>query len=206
MMFCLQLAGIPETLMQIARRILALTILLWAAAAGAQEVPSPPSSAPAFTPAPAPLAQAADVVSVDAILAALYGTISGPAGAPRDWTRLRSLFAPGSHLVAVGPAPEGGFRARTMSVDDYIARVAPVFAKTGFYEREAARTSDTFGQVAQVFSTYESRHAPEDATPFQRGINSVQLYHDGKRWWILNLVWRAEDDKLALPERYLRSK
>jgi hypothetical protein len=52
-----------------------------------------------------------------------------------------------------------------------------------------------------VFSTYESRHAPGDAKPFQRGINSIQLYNDGQRWWIVNLLWRAEGDKNPLPER-----
>jgi hypothetical protein len=199
MMRCWQLAGIMENRMQVVKRIIGVLVLLCAASgAAAQEAP--------VAVVPAPLAQPADVASVDAILASLYDTISGPAGAPRDWARLRSLFAPGGRLVAVGPAPEGGFRARNMSVEDYIARVAPVFAKTGFYEKEAARTSDSFGQIVQVFSTYESRHAQTDAVPFQRGINSIQLYHDGKRWWIVNLLWRAEDDKLPLPERYLRTR
>jgi hypothetical protein len=76
----------------------------------------------------------------------------------------------------------------------------------GFFERELARTSESFGQIAQVFSTYESRHATGDAKPFQRGINSLQLVNDGKRWWVVNLVWRAEDERLPLPERYLRSR
>jgi hypothetical protein len=57
-----------------------------------------------------------------------------------------------------------------------------------------------------LFSTYESRHAIGDAQPFQRGINSIQLVNDGKRWWIVNLVWRGEDERLTLPERYLRSR
>ncbi|MFS2016895.1 hypothetical protein ACEN88_09990 [Massilia sp. CT11-108] len=67
----------------------------------------------------------------------------------------------------------------------------------------AVRSTETFGQIVHVFSTYESRHARGDAEPFQRGINSIQLYHDGKRWWIVNLLWRAEDASLRLPERYL---
>jgi hypothetical protein len=157
---------------------------------------------PAVAQVPAP---AADVTSVDAIVAALYDTISGPAGGVRDWVRLRSLFAPGGHLVSVHPDPDGGFAARNMALDDYIARAAPVFARTPFYEKEAARTSETFGQIAHVFSTYESRHAPGDAKPFQRGINSIELFSDGKRWWIVSLVWRAEDEKLPLPARYLHS-
>ena len=169
--------------------------------AAAQEARPPAATAPAAAPT-----HSVDVQSVDAIVAALYDTISGPAGGARDWARLHSLFAPDARLMAVGARPEGGFGARSMSVDDYIARVTPVFARTGFYEKEAARTTETFGQIVHVFSTYESRHAAADARPFQRGINSIQLFNDGRRWWIVHLVWRAEDDKLALPERYLQSR
>jgi hypothetical protein len=150
-------------------------------------------------------AKAGDVASVDAIVGALYDVISGPAGAPRDWNRMRSLFAPEGRLMAVGMRPDGTAGMRTMTVEDYIARNTPVFNKIGFFEKEAARTSEVFGQVAHVFSTYESRHTPDDARPFQRGINSIQLYSDGTRWYVVNLVWRAEDDKLRLPERYLHS-
>ncbi|MFL6673334.1 MAG: hypothetical protein ACJ8LG_08600 [Massilia sp.] len=151
-------------------------------------------------------ARPADVASIDAIVAALYDVISGPQGAARDWDRMRSLFAPEGRLMAVGMRPDGTYGMRTMAVEDYISRNTPAFAKMGFFEREAARTTEAFGQVAHVFSTYESRHAPGDARPFQRGINSIQLYSDGTRWFVVNLVWRAEDDKLQLPERYLKSR
>ena len=50
-----------------------------------------------------------------------------------------------------------------MTVDDYIGRVTKPFAENGFYETELARTSEAFGQVVHVFSTYESRHAPGEA-------------------------------------------
>ncbi len=148
-------------------------------------------------------ARAADVASIDAIVAALYDVISGEAGKPRDWNRMRSLFAPEGRLMAVARRPDGEVVMRTMTVEDYIGRNAKAFATMGFFEREAARTTETFGQIAHVFSTYESRHAAGDAKPFQRGINSIQLAYDGKRWWIVNLVWRAEDKELPLPERYL---
>jgi hypothetical protein len=36
-----------------------------------------------------------DVESIDAIIAAAYDVISGPAGQKRDWDRERSLFYPG---------------------------------------------------------------------------------------------------------------
>ena len=167
-----------------------------------------PQSAPGAAPAPAPAAsaipaRAADVDTIDGIVAALYDVISGAAGQPRDWDRMRSLFAPEGRLMIVAPRPDGSHVLRTLGVEDYISRNSKAFATTGFFEREAARTSEVFGQIAHVFSTYESRHARDEAKPFQRGINSIQLVNDGKRWWIVNLVWRAEDARLPLPERYL---
>jgi len=168
------------------------------------------SAAPAAPASPAAQAstyqaRAADVQSVDGIVAALYDVISGAAGKPRDWDRMRSLFAPEGRLMAAVARPDGNVVLRTMSVEDYIGRNSKAFATMGFFEKEAARTSETFGQIVHVFSTYESRHAADEAKPFQRGINSIQLYHDGKRWWIVNVLWRAEDERLPLPDRYLKS-
>jgi hypothetical protein len=174
------------------------------AAMAADQAAPPPAPAPAVAPVAA--ARAADVESIDGIVAALYDVISGPAGKPRDWDRMRSLFAPEAHLMIAVPHPDGSFALRTLTVEDYIGRNSKAFATMGFFERELARTSDSFGQIAQVFSTYESRHAAGDAKPFQRGINSLQLFNDGRRWWVVNLVWRAEDERLPLPERYLRSR
>jgi hypothetical protein len=149
---------------------------------------------------------AADVATVDGIVAALYDVISGPAGKARDWSRLRSLFAPDGKLVAVGKRPDGSSPAAVMTVDDYIARTSKPFSEMGFFESELARQSEQFGPITHVFSTYESRHAPADAKPFQRGINSIQLYFDGQRWWIVNLLWRAEDPSNPLPDKYLKSR
>lgn len=179
--------------------------LLFALALGAFAVPAALAQEvkPAVT---APAALAGDVGSVDAIVAALYDVISGPAAKPRDWNRLRSLFAAQGKLVAVGRRADGSSPATVMSVDDYIGRVTRPFADAGFYETELARSSEAFGPIVHVFSTYASRHAPADARPFQRGINSIQLYNDGQRWWIVNLLWRAESDQQPLPERYLKSR
>ena len=155
------------------------------------------------TPA-APAANPADVTSIDAIIAAVYDVISGPAGKKRDWDRMRSLFVPGARLIPTGPRPTGGYGSRVLTFDEYIERASGFFEKEGFFEREAARRSEEFGQIAHAFSTYESRHAPDDAKPFQRGINSIQLLNDGKRWWIVTIFWQGEDEKTPLPEKYLK--
>jgi hypothetical protein len=162
-----------------------------------------PQTATPATPAAIPAANPADVASVDSILAALYGVISGPAGKKRDWDRMRSLFIPGARLIPTGQRPSGEYGSRVLSVDDYIQRAGPLFEKESFYEKEASRQTDEFGKIAHVFSTYESRHSPDDAKPFQRGINSIQLMNDGKRWWIVTIFWQGEDEKNPLPSKYL---
>lgn len=167
-------------------------------------VPSPmPKQLTVETPA-TPAANPADVASIDAIIAAVYDVISGPAGKKRDWDRMRSLFVPGARLIPTGPRQAGGYGSRVLTIDEYSERSSGFFEKEGFFEREAARQIEQFGQIAHAFSTYESRHAPEDAKPFQRGINSIQLMNDGKRWWIVTIFWQGEDEKTPLPEKYLK--
>jgi len=165
--------------------------------------PATPSTTPAV--AAMPKANPADVASVDSIIAAVYDVISGPAGKKRDWDRMKSLFIPGARLIPTGARQAGGYGSRVLTVDEYAERAGGLFEKESFYEREAARKTEEFAQIVHVFSTYESRHAPDDAKPFQRGINSIQLMNDGTRWWIVTIFWQAEDEKHPLPERYLKN-
>jgi len=151
-------------------------------------------------------AEPSDVESIEAIVAAAYDVISGPAGKKRDWKRERSLFISGARLIPT--AVDAGrndvdLAPQVLDVDAYIARVKPYFATAGFYEKEVARRVEQFGQIAHVWSTYESRHDPNDAEPFMRGINSIQLFNDGSRWWILSIYWQHESRQHAIPEKYL---
>jgi hypothetical protein len=166
--------------------------------------PTPASPGPTQTAPAVPAANPTDVASMDSIIAALYDVISGPAG-KRDWDRFRSLFVPGARLIPTGARPTGEVGARVLSPDDYAQRASALFDKEGFFEREAARRTEVFGHIAHVFSTYESRHASNDAKPFQRGINSIQLMNDGKRWWVVTIFWQGEDAKNPLPEKYLKN-
>jgi hypothetical protein len=74
-----------------------------------------------------------------------------------------------------------------------------VLRLTGLFQREVARRAERFGGVAHAFSTYESRRAPGDARPFARGANSVQLWNDGRRWWVVTLLWEAEAPGASAP-------
>ncbi len=148
-----------------------------------------------------------DVGSLDGIMKAVYESISGDAGKARDWDRFRSLFHKDARLIPSGKnAQTGVIGANALSPEDYIKRVEPFFAKEGFFEIEKARHVDIYGNIVQVFSTYESRHAAKDATPFARGINSFQLLNDGKRWWVVTIYWQAETPDNKIPEKYLKSR
>lgn len=48
-----------------------------------------------------------DVKSLDGIIRALYASISGEKGVPRDWDRFRVLFAPDARLIPTSQNQEG---------------------------------------------------------------------------------------------------
>ena len=145
-----------------------------------------------------------DVESIDAIIAAAYDAISGPAGEKRNWERERSLYYPGARLIPTAkPGENDELAPQILDVDGFIARVESYFGEHGFYEKEIARRVEQFGQIAHVWSTYESRHDPSDPKPFMRGINSIQLFHDGHRWWIVNIYWQQASVGHAIPAKYL---
>lgn len=178
--------------------LLCLIIFAFSFAAFAQENPTAPVVKEANT---------ADVASIDAIMKSVYDVISGDAGQKRDWDRFRSLFHKGARLIPSGKNPTTGVvAARVLSVEDYVARASATMEKDGFFEREIGRKTDVYGNIAQVFSSYESFHKKDDKKPFARGINSFQLLNDGKRWWVVNIYWQGETPENPIPEQYLKNK
>jgi hypothetical protein len=149
-----------------------------------------------------PKANPADVSSVDAILAALYDVISGAAGQPRNWNRFRSLFVPDARLIPVRRNKTGnGADIAVYSPEQYQERATLLLAQ-GFFERGIHNSTESFGDIVQVFSTYESRRT-KDGQPFQRGINSIQLLKDGNRYWVVTILWDVESPSNPIPAKYL---
>ena len=136
-----------------------------------------------------PTARPSDVATLDSILHAFYEVVSGPAGQQRDWDRFRSLFPADGRLIPI-VSDVGGARARFLSPDDFIHRVEPIFATEDFWERESSRQTETFGHIAHVMSSYDSLRSLNDV-PFERGTNSIQLFNDGSRWWIVSVMWNT---------------
>jgi hypothetical protein len=184
---------------------LGMAVALAAPVRAQEQAPAPkPAPAPAQTPTPpaAPVANPADVASPDAILAALYDVISGPAG-KRDWNRFRSLFLTDARLIPAGPLKPGTTSPRVLSPEGYASLATRFFDVNGFFEKETARRTERFGSILHAFSTYESRHKVDDAAPFARGINSIQLFFDGTRWWIVTVLWQQETPEVRLPKEFL---
>lgn len=148
------------------------------------------------------MARPIDVTSIDGIVTAIYDIISGPAG-ERDWDAERSLFLPGARVIPARSTISGISPAATTDIEGYIASRGPWFREHDLWEDEVTREVFEFGTLAHVLSSYVARHAT-GGEPILRGVNSIQLSHDGLRWWIVSLVWDNERPGLSLPDRFRR--
>ncbi|WP_179335530.1 hypothetical protein [Winogradskyella costae] len=142
------------------------------------------------------------VATIDSTIATLYSVISGDKGKARNWELFKHLFREDAKLIPIGKKDKKT-TVRYMSTEDYIKTSGQWLVENGFHEIEIKRETQTFGDFAHVFSTYESYNSKDDDTPFIRGINSIQLFNDGTRWWIINLYWKQESKEIPIPETYL---
>ena len=144
-----------------------------------------------------------DISNLDGIISALYASISGEKGEPRNWEQFQKLFIPDAKLIPTGKGEDGIVGYRYWTPGEYMERASEFLVQDGFHEVEIYRVTETFGPVTHIFSTYESRRSINDEKPFSRGINSIQLMNDGQRWWILNIYWSSESPDQPLPAMYL---
>jgi hypothetical protein len=141
-----------------------------------------------------------DVRTLDGIIAAFYDVISHGAGEPIDWARDSTLYLADLRFKIVDGSPA----AARVNIADHAAFAASQSdVSEGFVEREIHRVTQRFGPIAQVFSTYEWRRSP-DGPVGGRGINSIELFFDGTRWWISSAMWTSETPDNPIPQQYLR--
>lgn len=149
----------------------------------------------------------ADAGSVESIVLAFHASMSHAAAANPDFDRLRQIFLYVGMLIP--PKKSGGSDFAIGDVDQFAERAEKAAAAQkdkgevrGLIEHEIARRTDCFGNVCQVFSTYESRYTANDAKPFERGIVSLQLVRDGRRWWIASAAWDLETPQNPISTEY----
>ena len=146
------------------------------------------------------------VKTIDSTIEALYDVISGPKDEQRDWDLFRYLFHPEARLVVARKGENGKYGSRYISIEEYIESASKWMVENGFYEKELHKVTERFGPIAHVFSSYESFRTAADKEPFMRGINSIQLMHNGKRWLIIDIYFTQETEENPIPEKYLPSK
>ena len=188
----------PLILRRTAAFIFALT-LLQSSFVFAQKPAETSKLARVAVPAIAPRSE--DVSTLDGIVKAFYETISGPAGKPRQWARDRTLYIQGVRFVSTGVS-NGKIVAHVMDHQTYVDRVNDHFVRQGFFEREIRRVTKTFGNITHVFSAYESRRTLNGPVT-ERGVNSIELFYDGKRWWIAAAIWDDERPDNPIPKELL---
>lgn len=139
----------------------------------------------------------ADTAAIDRTVQAVYDVISGPPGQKRDFDRMRSLFAPGATLKAIGPKGlHGG------SLEDYINRNQAVLEKEGFTERELGHRIELWGGLATVWSAYDGRTA--SGSFHERGINSFQLVKIDGKWLVASILWQEATPDNPLPPNLIK--
>ena len=143
------------------------------------------------------------VTTLDGTISTLYQVISGGKGEVRDWDLFRFLFYENAKLIPTGKDKANVHKGRFMTPEDYINSSGAWLVANGFFENELHRVVETYGNIAHVFSSYESFRTQEETEPFMRGINSIQLLFDGNRWWIINIYWQSESPEHPIPQRYL---
>lgn len=149
--------------------------------------------------------RAEDVATLDGIIKAYYEVVSGAKGDKSQKERDFSLHRHDAKVTTIGKDKEGNFTVRETKLEGYYEGKGPIIT-SNFFEYEIARKTEQFGATAHIWSTYEFKLGAEDGPVSGRGINSIQLFNDGKRWWITAEMWDNRAEAGAIPPRYLPAK
>ena len=130
--------------------------------------------------------QREDVSSIDGIIRAYYEIVSGPAGQAPDAERDRSLHHPDAWVSIAGRDPSGAPVVNVMSLDEYHGENQP--RQQGFWEWETDRVVRRSGNMVHVWSSYASART-DGGEPYTHGVNSITLFDDGSRWWVMGWMF-----------------
>jgi hypothetical protein len=143
-----------------------------------------------------------DVATLDGIISAFYDVVSGPAGQPRQWSRDRTLYVPGVLFISTEVGKDGKPYHQIMSHQQFVDRSDASVVSQGFYEQEIHRVTTRYGTIVHVMSTYVERRTLNGPL-IGRGVNSLELFYDKNRWWIVCDLWDEERPGNPLPKDLL---
>ena len=87
-------------------------------------------------------------------------------------------------------------------MDEWIARVK-ARGQIRLEEKQLKFHIERYSNIAHLWSSYVLY---SDGKQVARGINSIQLFFDGTRWWTVSIFWDSERPGQAIPEEYLPKK
>ncbi|MBB6270706.1 hypothetical protein HDF26_001133 [Pedobacter cryoconitis] len=144
-----------------------------------------------------------DVTTIDGIISASYEVVSGEAGEVRAWERDLSLHDPNA-VYSFQEEINGRLQQVAMPLKDFHKETDTLVSKTAFYESEINKEVRVFGNIAHVWSTYETRLV-KNGPVVRRGINSIQLYYSADRWWIVSWTFDKERGDRKIPQTFDRN-
>jgi hypothetical protein len=142
--------------------------------------------------------------AIEFLLEKLYAVISFEESEEPDWAGLGEVFSKYARITRI--TPEGTDHLDPQSFLAMTRNLLEVGAYTSFYELEVARTVQQFGDIAQIWSTYETRRNRAAREPLGRGINSIQLIREGGSWRVLGLLWDEQLTETGLEAVPLSTK
>ncbi len=148
---------------------------------------------------------AANVSSIDSIVSSIYEIVSGEKGEERNWELHQTIFHPEAQIISNYVDKNGEYQIYFLTVDEYMDQYRDYFKENYLFEQDVNREIEKFGNMAHVFSTFESYEKPGDSIPYKKGTASIQLYNDGKRWYVLNMYYKNESKNEKVPEKYFSS-
>ncbi len=145
-----------------------------------------------------------EVGTLDGIIKAYYDVVTVKKGEKVSYRRDSCLHVPNASVGSAARDKNGKVGLKLITLKQFHEASDAYLEKEGFYEREISRKVEQFGAVYHVWSTYETKNT-EDGPVIGRGINSIQLYFDGTRFWILSWVFDEESKQNPLPKMYLQN-
>ncbi len=143
-----------------------------------------------------------EVGTLDGIIKAYYEVVSVKIGEKISYKRDSMLHSPNALVGLPGKDKDGKFKMNLVSLKKYHQLADAGLEKEGFYENEISRKTENFGAVYHVWSTYESKKIITGPV-IERGINSIELYFDGTRFWITSWSFDNETEKNKISAAYL---
>jgi hypothetical protein len=143
-----------------------------------------------------------ETATLDGIIKSYYDVVCVKKGGKIIFECDSLLHLPQGVTVGFVEKDESGKKILKMVSLKEFHKSDPILEKDGFYEHEIGRKTEQFGNIYHVWSSYESLTEP-GGRRLGRGINSIELYYDGKRFWIVSWIFDSERNGNTIPKEYI---